>query len=101
MLRTIVLLVAIVLAVIGAVLCLQGVLAPGIQTLTLGVVAVIGVLFERWRYQNKNASRAADWQRTGERFVDPASGQDVEVLYDPRSGERRYVPLIGSYDKPD
>jgi hypothetical protein len=50
-------------------------------------------LFERWRYNNKNASSEGDWQVTGERFVDPETGKNMEVLYDPRSGERRYQEI--------
>lgn len=102
MLRTVVLVVGIVLVVIGAILCLEHVVIPGIQALALGAVVVLGVIFERWRYQNKNASGGGgNWQPTGERFVDPESGRDVEVLYDAQSGERRYAPLNQSYDKPD
>ena len=31
------------------------------------------------------------WQQTDERFIDPESGQPVQVFYNPRTGERRYV----------
>ncbi len=31
------------------------------------------------------------WTFTGERFVDPGSGELVEVWSEPRSGERAYV----------
>lgn len=31
------------------------------------------------------------WQRTGERFVDDATGKTVEVFYDPKPGDRQYV----------
>lgn len=51
---------------------------------------MLGTLFERWRYNNKNAAVDGDWQATGERFVDPATGKNMEVFYDPRSGERQY-----------
>ncbi|HEX8726339.1 MAG TPA: hypothetical protein VF737_13210 [Gemmatimonadaceae bacterium] len=32
----------------------------------------------------------ANWQPTGERFVDPASGKLVDVYFDPETGEREY-----------
>jgi hypothetical protein len=34
-----------------------------------------------------------DWQPTGERFVDEETGQPVQVLMDPLTGERRYEPM--------
>jgi hypothetical protein len=27
----------------------------------------------------------------GEQFIDPSTGDPVEVMFDPRTGERRYV----------
>jgi hypothetical protein len=90
MLRTAVLIFACLLVALGAYLCTKGVGSPGIQTLTGGVILLLATLFERWRYNNRNVSADGDWQSTGERFVDPESGKLVEVLYDPKSGERRY-----------
>jgi hypothetical protein len=89
-LRTAVLIFGCLVLLLGAYLCTLGPAAGGIQTLIAGAVFVLGTLFERWRYNNKNASMAADWEATGERFVDPATGKNMEVLYDPRSGERQY-----------
>ena len=90
MLRTVVLIFGCGVLLLGAYLCTLGVGFGGIQTLIAGAVFVLGTLFERWRYQNRNASMDADWQPTGERFVDPETGKNMEVLYDPRSGERQY-----------
>ena len=91
MLRTAVLIFASALTAWGAFLCVKGVAAfGGVPTLVTGVVILVGTLFERWRYNNRNASADGNWQATGERFVDPESGREVEVLYDPDSGERRY-----------
>lgn len=90
MLRTAVLLLSCLLIAAGAYLCTVGARFGGIQMLVSGVVMLLAVVFERWRYRNKQASADGDWQRTGERFVDPESGKEVEVLYDARSGERRY-----------
>jgi hypothetical protein len=75
---------------LGAYLCSRGPIPGAVPTLIGGAVILIGTLFERWRYKNKNASIDGDWQPTGERFVDPATGKNVEVLYDPQSGERQY-----------
>ena len=90
MLRTTVLIIAGIVAAIGAALILTGVTLPGIQALIMGGLVVIGILFER-RYRHDNQQPDSRWQATGERFVDPTSGKDVEVYYDPRSGKRRYV----------
>lgn len=88
-LRRAVTVAAIALVAIGAFLCLSGVPAPGVQLLGLGGVVLVGMAIERWRY--RTAPRpGGDWQPTGERFVDPESGRTVEVLYDPKTGERHY-----------
>jgi len=58
----------------------------------LGLVLAAGVAFERGRYKAAGDGRAGpDWQATGERFVDPTSGETVAVFYRPATGERRYV----------
>lgn len=102
MLRTVVLLFACLTVALGAYLCTQGFGHGGVQTLAGGAIILVGTLFERWRYKNKNANAAGgDWQPTGERFVDPGSGENVEVLYDPRSGERRYQTTTERHDRPD
>ncbi len=90
MLRQLVLLAAVALLLIGGGLCLNGILAPGAQLFGVGLLMVFGVLIERWRYR-KEPRPDADWQPTGERFVDPATGKHVRVQYDPASGERRYL----------
>jgi hypothetical protein len=95
MLRTAVLIFGCLVLALGAYLCTKGVASGGIQTLVGGSVIVLGTLFERWRYHNTNASAEGDWQPTGERFVDPETGKNVEVLYDPQSGERRYREIGG------
>lgn len=56
-----------------------------------GVILVIAVLFERWRYRHNEHIHDRQWQVTGEIFEDPETGQTMEVHYDPVSGERRYV----------
>jgi hypothetical protein len=89
-LRVSLLLFAGALALTGLILLIRG-LPGGAQALGLGGVIVLGTVFERWRYRPDSAGPEARWQPTGERFQDPQTGQTVQVFYDPRSGERRYV----------
>jgi hypothetical protein len=91
MLRKAVLAFATLLAGIGIYLLLKGIRGPGVQALGVGIVIMLGTLFERWRYSRNDQRLDARWQATGERFADPITGKDVEVFYDPASGERRYV----------
>jgi hypothetical protein len=90
-LRKAVLAFATLLAAIGVYLLLKGVTGPGVQALGAGIVIILGTLFERWRYTHGNPQLDDRWQPTGERFADPVTGRDVQVFYDPASGERRYV----------
>ena len=91
MLRNILIIVAAILTCIGLGLVAGGIHVPGWQVLVLGVLVLIGTLFERWRYRRIESSASGDWQPTEERFIDPSTGQSVEVMFDPRTGERRYV----------
>jgi hypothetical protein len=91
MLRTAVLAVGVLTALAGGTLLL-GRADGGAQLLAFGALVTIATAFERWRYR-KQLPVAGRWERTGERFEDPATGQPMEVLYDPASGERRYEPL--------
>ena len=92
MLRTVVISVAVILTCAGIGLLACGVHAPGWQALVIGVIILIGTLFERWRYRRIEAPPDGQWQRTSEQFLDPSTGNPVDVLFDPRTGERRYVP---------
>ena len=59
-----------------------------------GVILIIGLLIERWRYKPLAGQRPGpEWTATDERFVDPETGKLVTVYYHPASGERRYVAL--------
>jgi hypothetical protein len=55
-----------------------------------GIVLVGAVLFERRRYHTRADRTRGDWQWTGERFIDPTSGQLMEVFYNRATGERDY-----------
>lgn len=90
MLRTIVLALGGIAVAAGALSLRAGARGAGIYLACVGVAVILGTLFERWRYHNAPPP-AAHWERTGERFEDPATGETLEVHYDRASGERRYV----------
>jgi hypothetical protein len=90
-LRTSLLVFAGVVALAGAILLSLGLPGPGAYALGVGGLILLGTLFERWRYRPNESRPGAGWEPTGERFQDPQSGQTLQVFYDPRSGERRYV----------
>jgi hypothetical protein len=91
-LRTALLALSALIALVGAAQLVAGRGASGAELLGLGVLGILGTAFERWRYR-KRPPPAARWEPTGERFEDPATGEVMEVLYDPVSGERRYEPV--------
>lgn len=90
MLRTLVLALGGIAVAAGALLVRAGTLGPGIYLVCIGVAIILGTAFERWRYR-KALPAGARWERTEERFEDPATGETMEVHYDRASGERRYV----------
>lgn len=57
-----------------------------------GLLLVVGLAIERWRYKPLLRTRPDPcWKDTGERFVDPGSGQLTAVYFDPQRGERHYI----------
>jgi hypothetical protein len=73
-----------------------------------GIVVVAAVILERTRYRSLHAEETgashgpgggepaeleARFRPTEERFRDPTTGVPMQVWLDPRTGERRYVPL--------
>jgi hypothetical protein len=91
MLRKFVLGIALLLALLGLWLLSQRFWAPGAQVLDMAAVIFLGTAFEKWRYRKGAAPQGAQWQHTDEKFADPISGEEMEVQYDPVSGERRYL----------
>jgi len=82
------------LALAGAlVIALRGASFPLVMWLTvLGLALIGGILLERGRYKpSRPGNPGPDWVATGERFVDPDSGETVAVFYQAATGERRYV----------
>jgi len=58
--------------------------------IAFGAVLVF-VLFERNQYKAIADRPPPGWEATGERFIDPETGKQVTVYYDPKSGQRQYV----------
>jgi hypothetical protein len=67
---------------------------PGLTfwLLVMGGAITVGTVFERVLYKPVLSDRPGrGWTNTGERFVDPETGETVDVFYNAASGERRYV----------
>jgi fatty acid desaturase len=58
--------------------------------IAFGAILVF-VLFERNQYKAIADRPPPGWEATGERFIDPETGKQVTVYYDPKSGQRQYV----------
>ncbi|WP_051710924.1 hypothetical protein [Andreprevotia chitinilytica] len=97
MLRIALLCFALLLTVAGAYLCVVE-SRHALPMLIWGAILSAAVLFERWRYRQKHQPGPGEWQETAERFEDPESGQLMQVLFNPKTGERRYVP-VKSHDR--
>lgn len=64
------------------------------QLLFGGLLLVVGLAIERWRYKPLlRTGPDPRWSDTGERFVDPGSGQLTAVYFDPQLGERHYIVI--------
>jgi hypothetical protein len=85
-----------------AILILAGLCALAFGLLTLrfsfigalppliaGVVLLLGTIFEG-RYRPRARSNGDRWEPTGEKFIDPGTGKLVDVVYNPKTGEREY-----------
>jgi len=57
------------------------------------LVVLIWALFRNGGYKRTplDAPPGPDWQKSDERFVDPSSGEVLDVWFQPKSGERAYV----------
>lgn len=77
----------------AAFAALSGVLVALVpQLLVGGLLVVVGLAVERWRYKPMLEGRPDPaWIESGERFIDPGSGQLIAVYFDPRSGDRHYL----------
>lgn len=89
MLRNVLFVVALAVGVIGLGARLAG-HREAAPFAIWGCMIAGAVQLERWRYKARSSGQGGDWQKTDERFVDPESGQTMQVFYNPRTGERRY-----------
>ena len=92
MLRPALLIFSCVLAIVGIFRLIVGD-AGAWPMVAWGLVLLLAVVFERWRYQRSDDAGGGEWQETDERFVDPETGREVQVLYQPSTGKRRYLPV--------
>ena len=61
-----------------------------------GAVLVMATLFERHAYKPTLTDHPGpQWRPTGERFLDPTSGEAIDVYENPATSERRYVSRGG------
>ena len=80
MLRGLVVGVGLAALVAAALAARQGCGEAALWLAVIGLACSGGVAWERWRYRALDAAPPGPgWQRTGERFVDPASGRLTEV----------------------
>lgn len=95
MFRAILIFAGVVSILMGVALLASGFAAvAGGYLVGEGVILTLAMIFERWRYRKKPARGNPDaWRPTGERFIDPESGQLTEVRFNPATGERAYVPV--------
>ena len=92
MLRRLVLGVGILMLLAAAAAAVGGLFPVMLWFLVGGLLLTVGTAFERVFYKPvERDAPGAGWTKTGERFVDPGSGETVDVFYHPTSGERRYV----------
>jgi uncharacterized membrane protein HdeD (DUF308 family) len=91
-LRAILIAVGVVALLCGLIALATGAFPPAAIIGVWGVLLLIGTVFERVAYkQTHTEAPGAGWVRTAERFVDDATGQNITVYIEPKSGERRYV----------
>jgi hypothetical protein len=71
---------------------------PGIGVAALWALLLLaGTLLERRRYKRLLAEPpGAEWAPTSERFIDPATGAEVLVYFNGRTGARAYVRIGAS-----
>jgi hypothetical protein len=93
MIRAIVVGIGIVCILAAALIVTRGhaIWPPAVYLACLGILIIVTTFFEQ-RYRGVKPG-AGSWQATGERFIDPTTGRLTEVRYDPKTGERAYLPV--------
>lgn len=91
MLRQVLIVYGVLCLIVAAILfALHITTALVIYLVINGLLITGGILFERSGYRSQVNRARGIWQPTGERFNDPTTGQQVEVYYNPQTGERDY-----------
>lgn len=59
----------------------------------MALLVLVWALFRTGGYKRRplDAPPGLGWELTDERFVDPSSGETLDVWFQPQSGERAYV----------
>jgi hypothetical protein len=89
-LRTTVLFVLGIGAVLGVVLAITHCPQPWLVMTLYSALGIIAILIERGRY--RPALSGSHFVPTDERFRDPVSGQALQVYVDQATGQRDYRP---------
>lgn len=91
MLRSWVIVVGAIAFTCGVIALLTGI-RPGLVLAFWGAIAVLSIVYERFRYKPLEAAAPGPgWMKTAERFIDEETGEQITVWLDPSSGERKYV----------
>jgi hypothetical protein len=92
-LRAVLLVLGILAIVAALIVAVTGGPVPAVAWLgIIGAMLFVGIVFERGRYKPATPDHPGlCWVATDERFIDPDSGKEVTVYYQPTTGERRYV----------
>jgi len=61
-----------------------------------GGLIVISILIERSGYRPDVDTGDRGWQPTDEKFIDPVTGEPVQVWFNAKTGERDYRPTHSS-----
>ncbi len=94
MLRKAVLIYGVIALAIALLLLSAGAFLPlGFYLLVNGFVVVGAILLQRGQYRVHFRWARRQMQPTGERVVDPTTGEIVEVVVDPKTGSRNVAPL--------
>jgi hypothetical protein len=94
MLRGAVLAVGVVMLLAGLGIAVAWPVGVGasLWLLVVGGLITVGTILERVIYKPlQRKAPGAGWVKTAERFIDPDTGQPVDVFYNPATGERQYV----------
>lgn len=94
MLRNALLIIGVACLALGGLCAIGGFGQEAVTFIMTGCILALGVAWERWRYKPRVTSPHPSWQATGERFIDPETGELTEVYFDAANGARHYVSRV-------